>query len=217
VKVQETFEIRENRQRVWEFFNQPEQVAACLPGVESVEAIDADNLRVQLTQHVGPMTATFALKMSVQERIDNEAIEFSAVGRAVRGAAGSVRSTNRVELDSVGERETRVTVDADIAMGGMLGSVGQKVVSQQAEAVTRDFAQSVQRALAGDTLPSGRPEPARAHKPGERPAGLAASIDASQWRLGVGVLLLTVIAWLLGRNAGTNAAYARLVKKGYLR
>jgi uncharacterized protein len=229
MKVRETFEIAEGRERVWEFLSQPEQVAACVPGIETVEAIDDDNLRVELTQNVGPMIATFALKMSITERIDNEAITFTAVGRVVRGAAGSVRSTNRVHLQPAGDGLTRVEVDADIAMGGMLGSVGQKVIAKQAEAVTKDFAGTMERVLRGEPLPT--------EKAGEAPtagaaarggvvtaaesnkggAGIGLALETPGWpALLAGVAGLTVIAWLLGRSAGIHAAYRRLIEKGYV-
>lgn len=223
MRVQESFEVGEGRQRVWEFFNQPEQVAACVPGVESVEAIDDDHLRVQLTQSVGPMNATFALKMEITERVEGEAITFTAVGRVVRGASGSVRSSNRVQLESVGEDRTRVNVDAEVAMGGMLGSVGQKVIGKQAQAVTRDFSETLQGVLRGGPLPRPAAEPSEASAASPSagtPAspGGGISVDLTDWRvISVGMAVLMLIAWLAGRSSGSNAAYAQLVKKGQVR
>lgn len=224
MRVKESFEIAERPDRVWDLFSQPEQVAACVPGVESVEPLDDDNLRVQLTQSVGPMTATFALKMTITERVDNEALSFTAVGRVVRGASGSVRSTNRVQLKPLGDSRTRVNVDAEIAMGGMLGSVGQKVIAGQAETVTEDFARSLERALRGEPPQAGVEEPEREITsagggppplPGGASGGL--TVDVSDWRvLSAGVAVLMLIAWLAGRSTGATAASARLVKKGYI-
>ena len=216
MRIQQAFEVPETRDRVWEFFGAPERVAECFPGVESTEVIDEDNLRVHLTQSVGPMTATFVLKMTITERVDNEALAFTAVGRVVRGASGSVRATNRVQLDDAGDSSTRIGIDAEVAMGGMLGSVGQKVIAKQAEQVTEQFATRLQRALNGEPL---EPEEERKGAPqaaGERADGLALpkadlggiSIDLSDRRV--------VLAWLAGRSAGSKAVYARLVKKGYL-
>jgi hypothetical protein len=131
MKVTESFVITEPPEKLWEFFEQVDQVASCVPGVESVEQIDADNSKVRMTQSVGPMTATFDLKMCITERRPQELMEFTAIGRAVRGAAGNVRSTNVVRLEPA-EDGTRVNLEADVAMGGMLGSVGQKVIAKQA-------------------------------------------------------------------------------------
>ena len=151
MKVNQSFVIAEPREKLWEFFEQVDEVARCVPGVESVEVVDADNSRILVTQAVGPMTATFDLKMRITEREQGERIKFTAIGRAVKGAAGNVRTVNLVTLDSV-EEGTRVNLEADLAMGGVLGSVGQKVVAKQSDQVTREFMASLERAIKGEPL-----------------------------------------------------------------
>ncbi|OJU85844.1 MAG: hypothetical protein BGO11_17685 [Solirubrobacterales bacterium 70-9] len=151
MKVEQSFVIAEPRERLWEFFEQVDEVAKCVPGVESVEVIDPDNSKVRVTQAVGPMTATFDLKMRITEREPNERMSFTAIGRAVKGAAGNLRSSNTVTLEPLDEG-TRVNLEADLAMGGVLGSVGQKVIAKQADAVTREFMSSLERAVKGEPV-----------------------------------------------------------------
>ena len=43
------FVIDESSTTVWEFFEQFDQVARCVPGVEEVTVVDADNSRVRVT------------------------------------------------------------------------------------------------------------------------------------------------------------------------
>ncbi|HEY6762126.1 MAG TPA: SRPBCC domain-containing protein, partial [Baekduia sp.] len=174
MKVQESFVITEPREKLWSFFEQVDQVAACVPGVESVELVDADNSNVRVTQSVGPMTATFDIKMRVTAREPQELMSFTAVGRAVKGAMGNVRTTNTVRLADVDEG-TRVDVEADLAMGGVLGTVGQKVVSKQVAQVTRAFAESLERSIKGEApAAAGAPAPGpSAAAPRRRPVGAA--------------------------------------------
>jgi hypothetical protein len=153
VKVSEEFVIAESPQALWEFFEQFDQVAQCVPGVEDVTVIDDDNSRVRLTQSLGPMTATFDVKMRVTARDPGKSMEFTAVGRSVRGAAGNVRANHAVRLSDEGSGSTRVRLEGDVALGGMLGSVGQKVVAKQAAVVTQSFAQALQQRLGGGTMP----------------------------------------------------------------
>jgi carbon monoxide dehydrogenase subunit G len=120
-----------------------------VPGVEDVTVVDAENSRVRLTQAVGPMTATFDMKMRITAREPGRSMEFTGIGRSVRGAAGNVRSTNRVQLEEADNGSTRVFLESDVALGGMLGSVGQKVVAKQASVVTKSFAQALERELSG--------------------------------------------------------------------
>jgi carbon monoxide dehydrogenase subunit G len=218
VKVEQSFEIAEPRERLWEFFEQVDEVAKCVPGVESVEVIDADNSKVRVTQSVGPMTATFDLKMRITEREPNERMQFTAIGRAVKGAAGNLRSSNTVTLQST-DAGTRVNLVADLAMGGVLGSVGQKVIAKQATAVTRDFMSSLERAVKGEAIgPAAGAPPATApkgaagasagrsapaHAPaaaaieGEAPAGIFVSYDFLRGTA-LGALLATLAILFLG-------------------
>lgn len=149
MKVQEQFVVPRPATTVWEFFEQVDRVARCVPGVEKVTVVDDENSRVRVTQAVGPMTATFDMKMRITAREPGRSMEFTGIGRSIRGAAGNVRSTNRVQLEEVENGSTRVLLESDVALGGMLGSIGQKVVAKQATLVTESFARTLEQELSG--------------------------------------------------------------------
>jgi hypothetical protein len=150
MNVHEEFVIAQSPETLWEFFEQVDRVAQCVPGVEEVTVVDADNSRLRVTQALGPMTATFDLKMRITARDPGRSMEFTAVGRSVRGAAGNVRATHVVRLESEDGEETRVLLEGDVGLGGMLGSVGEKVVAKQAAVVAQSFAQELKRQLSGE-------------------------------------------------------------------
>jgi carbon monoxide dehydrogenase subunit G len=164
MRLHEEFQVDEPVATVWKFFEQPEQVAGCMPGVEEVRVIDDDNVDVRATQSIGPMSATFEAKVEVLERIDNEFIRFQATGKSVRGAAGHIRTTNEVRLTET-DGATTVTIDGDVVLAGALGSVGQKIVAKQAGKVTAQFAANLQSALRGEPPTIGKAAAARGGLP----------------------------------------------------
>ena len=170
MKLREEFEVAEPVASVWTFFEQPEAVAQCVPGVEQLTVLTPDDIEVRLTQSIGPMSATFAAKVAIVERVNEKLIGFTATGKSVRGAMGNVRATVTVTLQPLGER-TVVAVDGDVALAGALGSVGQKVVAKQAGKVTAQFARNLEAALG-----SGPPEVASVGS--AAPAGEAAARPA---------------------------------------
>lgn len=149
MKVAETFTVPAAREDVWRIVGQVDRVAACLPGVEGVDVADHDNATVRITQSLGPMTATFQARLNVTHRDPGRAIEFAATGRSVRGAAGNVRVTNVVRLEDAGPGATRVLLEADVALGGMIGAVGSKVVARQATKAAQEFAAALEREVRG--------------------------------------------------------------------
>lgn len=173
MRLHEEFTVGQPAEEIWSFFDQPERVSRCMPGIEEVTVIDADTVDVRATQSIGPLSATFDAKVTVLERVPNELIRFQAVGKSVRGASGHLRSLNAVRLVP-GDGATTVVVDGDVALAGALGSVGQKIVAKQAGKVTAEFARNLERSLNGEELPSParrartRPEEALRGDEGER-------------------------------------------------
>lgn len=160
MKLHEEFMVAEPVGNVWRFFEQPEHVATCMPGVEHVTVLDDQNVQVRATQNVGPMTATFDARVTVLERIPGELIRFRAAGKSIRGAAGNVRTESTVLLRALPEG-TNVTIDGSMVLAGALGSVGQKVIAKQASKVTAEFAANLRSALSGElaALPGSRGQP----------------------------------------------------------
>ncbi len=221
MKLHEEFDVDQPPEAIWSFFEQPERVSGCMPGVESVEVIDEDNVNVRATQSIGPMNATFDAKVTVLERVPNEMIRFQAIGKSVRGAAGNLRSLNEVRLVP-SNGATTVVVDGEVVLAGALGSVGQKVVAKQASRVTAEFARNLERSLRGEdvaapAVASRAGEPAGA-APGRVGSGPVVSLGAAQdpWArlsaaLSVVSALLSIVAIVRSLRRGRGAHTALLV------
>jgi uncharacterized protein len=200
MRMRQEFTVTEPVSAVWKFFEEPESVARCMPGVERVTVLDDDNVQVRATQSLGPMSATFDAKVTVLERVTDELIRFRAAGKSVRGAIGNLRTENTVRLRGTADG-TSVLVEGDLVLAGALGSVGQKVVTRQAGKVTAEFAANLQRALGGELPALGTPARGRRALPAvSRPAeAVAAAVTSDRWSKaavalsGVSVALSVVI------------------------
>lgn len=148
MKFRQEFSVAQPVDRLWAFFEKPEQVAACIPGVEEVAPIAGNSFDLRASQRLGPLSATFEAKVRITEKVPGERIAFTATGRAVRGAVGSFRASNLVLLQPRGA-ETAVLVEGEAALAGVLGSVAGKVIDKQAAKVTAEFARNLEQALAG--------------------------------------------------------------------
>ena len=163
MKYRHEFRIPASGDRVWRFLERPLEVAQCLPGVEEAEPLEGeeDTYSVRATQKLGPMSTTFLAKVRITERVAGARIAFTATGKAVRGAVGNFRAQNAVTLTP--ERgETCVAVEGEVALAGVLGTVGSAVINKHAAKVTATFAANLEQALsdADETGAERRPEEA---------------------------------------------------------
>ena len=150
--IRESFAVDVPTADVWAFFEQIERVARCVPGVQQVETVAADSYKLIVTQKVGFISATFEMTTRVTARAPLQYLELSSVGKSIKGAAGNLRSKERVEF-APAERGTRVTLTSDLAVGGMLGALGHKVIVSKSKELTAAFAEALRAALlssAGD-------------------------------------------------------------------
>lgn len=179
MKFEQQFQVAEPIGKVWAFFEQFEQVAQCIPGVKRAEQLDDDNVAVTVTQKLGPMSATFEARVHIIERVAFERIGFTSTGKAVKGAIGNFRAANSVELHEE-NGHTHVTVSGEVALAGALGSVGQKVITRQAEKVTAEFTRNLERALSGEQVEATTaPANAAARRPAARPPAATSTAGAT--------------------------------------
>jgi uncharacterized protein len=147
VQIQETFTVNAPPAAVWKFFEDIERVARCVPGVQSVDALGPDRYKVLATQKVGFISATFEMATQIESRDPLRSLALASVGKSVKGAVGSLRSKDRVDFEPMPEGGTRVTLTSEIAVGGMLGALGHKVIASKSKEITQQFAQALQAEL----------------------------------------------------------------------
>ena len=187
MKFVQEFELDEPVAVLWPLFDQPERIAGCVPGMNSIETLDPDTFLVRVTQRVGPISATFESRVVVTERVEGERMRLTTTGKAVRGAIGNFRAESTVILLPLEDGKTRIRVESEAALAGVLGSVGQKIIAREAEKIAAEFARNLQAMMRGDmepvpeASPSARPAPTRPAAYAGSSAATAPSVSADGW------------------------------------
>jgi uncharacterized protein len=193
MKFEEEFTVEHPLDRTWQFFEDADRLAMCVPGVESVKPGDDGKSRLRMTQAVGYMSATFDLRMQVTDTRPAELLEITSIGRTVKGAAGEMRSVNRVELSGEGDN-THVKLASDVAVGGMLGSVGGKAMAAKAKEVATEFAANVSREL--DAWSGGAAAGGGGDTPAATPPAPPVESKPAGWGDQLIGLVRTILAWI---------------------
>jgi carbon monoxide dehydrogenase subunit G len=135
------------RERLWDLLMDVPRVGRCVPGVESIEAVDAGAYKGALKVQVGP------IRLALQGAITVEDADRTAWRARMRADAsdrrlgGGIRARLHLTL-SPAEAGTRVQIDTDLAILGKIGEFGQPVIRKKADALLEEFARNLSAALA---------------------------------------------------------------------
>ena len=137
------------RERLWDFLMEVPKVARCVPGIESIEAVDASAYKGSLRVQVGPIRLSLQGTMTVEEQ-DRAAWRARMRAEANdRRVGGGIRARMSLTL-APGEGGTRLRIETDLAILGRIGEFGQPVIKKKADALLEEFAHNL-----GSTLKPG--------------------------------------------------------------
>jgi uncharacterized protein len=139
--------INADRETVWDFVMNIENVATCLDGVEAIHPIDADNYEGTLRVRVGPVALSFQGTVHVESR-DRD--QWRGVVRAEakdRRVGGAVRAHMDMNLIAKSPTQTEMHVELDAHILGKIGEYGQPVIRKKTDSMLQAFAAQVSKRL----------------------------------------------------------------------
>jgi uncharacterized protein len=152
VEGERTFEAP--REVVWAVLNDPAQMAALIPGVESFEVADDAHwsAKVQVPLGLGSLALTFDF-----EKTEERELEFARLEAKGKGVGAMIRMQTSFTLEPA-DGATRMLWAAEVSVAGPVGSMGQRVlqpiVKQQVGLVLGALEQQVAAAQSGSGVPA---------------------------------------------------------------
>ena len=128
------------RARVWAALNDPEVLAACIPGCEAVEVVGPLEKTARVMIKVGPVRARFAGRIVLADVIEAERCSMSFEGSG--GAAGMARGQSEVQLSDESAPDglhTRLRYTVQASVAGRLGQVGGRMIDAAAKQMADQF------------------------------------------------------------------------------
>jgi carbon monoxide dehydrogenase subunit G len=124
MKIEGSADIPAARDRVWTAFLDPDTLAKALPGCEKLEAIGDNEYKATMKVGVGAIKGTFEGKVKLSNLEAPHRYRMAVEGS---GGPGFVRGDAGMQLSDV-DGGTRVSYDADVQVGGLIASVGQRML-----------------------------------------------------------------------------------------
>jgi carbon monoxide dehydrogenase subunit G len=131
---------------VWDFINDPQKVASCLPDVQEVTVHDDKNFDAVVAIGLGPVRGKFKFKIMLDPQADgsrmNVKISGGGFGSAVDLLAGA-------DLKDNGDSTTTLDWSGAATMRGPIATVGGRVLDAQAQKLISTTFANVKTRMAG--------------------------------------------------------------------
>ena len=140
------FEVAEPVDKVWRFFADIPQVAACLPGAELTEDLGEDKYGGKVAIRMGPVKMEFAGTARISERDDagkRIAVDASGADAKGRGQAAMGVTAKLVSIAA----GTKVDVAMDLQLSGAAAQYGRGMIADVTAVLMRDFATNMQNRI----------------------------------------------------------------------
>jgi uncharacterized protein len=145
--ISNEFEVGQPVDKVWRFFDNIPQVAACLPGTELTSDLGDDQYEGQVAVRMGPVKLQFAGKAHITERDDAaKRIVVDASGAEVRGR-GQAAMVVTARLTPAGRDATTVAVSQDLQLSGAAAQYGRGMIADVTAVLMRDFSTNLMRRI----------------------------------------------------------------------
>ena len=136
MKVEGTFTIKAGRDRVWELLQDPDVLAACIPGCEKLEPVGDDTFAATLNVGVAGIKGRYQGTVAVADRDPPNGYRMIVEGK---GGPGFVKGEGSFALSEKKPGVTTIHVAGEGQAGGTLARVGQRLMLQAAKLLMKQF------------------------------------------------------------------------------
>ena len=132
-------------EQVWDALLDPGVLVRTIPGCSRLEATGENAYDMTVTAGVAAIKGTYAGTCRLHDLQPHESLRMDVEGS---GGPGTIAAEVAVSFADAGDGTTRVTYDADATVGGMIGGVGQRMLSSVSRRMAGEFFGNVDRAIA---------------------------------------------------------------------
>jgi carbon monoxide dehydrogenase subunit G len=150
MKVSGTAVLHGEVDAVYAALNDPAVLVRTIPGCQRLEQVSPDSYQATVTAGVASIKGEFSGDVYLSDQRPPHSLVLRAAGV---GAPGTVTADVTVTLADNGDGTTRLSYDADAVVGGMIGGVGQRILTSVARKTAGEFFAAVDAILSGQQAP----------------------------------------------------------------
>jgi len=136
--VEKTITLTAPADQVWAKLLDPEVMAACVPGMQSIEVISPTEYTSVIKVKITFISATFKLRTTIVEQRDPHYLRTEGTGED-KSVASSLKQTSEVFLTELPDGQVELKVKVKVDVLGKLGTFGLSVMKTKADRMWEEF------------------------------------------------------------------------------
>ena len=137
--------------QVWAAFNDPAVLARTLPGCQELREVGPGAYKMTVIAGVASIRGTYEGEVALTEQNPPGSFVLKAAGA---GSPGTVSADVKVSLQESATGGTELSYDADAVVGGVIGGVGQRMLTGVAKKMAGQFFAAVDADIGGVRVPA---------------------------------------------------------------
>jgi carbon monoxide dehydrogenase subunit G len=135
VKLAGTALLPGSREEVWKLLTDPERLVKILPGAERLEPDGPDRYKVSVKFGIAAITGKYAGAVQLTDQKPPDSLRMRVEGK---GLPGFMKGDGQIQLRQKGE-QTEVRYSGEAQVGGLIASVGQRMIEGAAKKIVQQF------------------------------------------------------------------------------
>jgi hypothetical protein len=130
------------REELWRVLHDARLMAKWIPGCERLEEVAPDRYAATLKVGVAAIKGSYTGFVEIRDKQFPDRYTLAVEGTAT---PGFVKGTATLELTDLGGGQTKLVVNGDAQVGGLIASVGQRFLTGIARQMTQQLLKNIER------------------------------------------------------------------------
>jgi carbon monoxide dehydrogenase subunit G len=140
VELEKSFPMPGSPGTTWEFLQNIEAVAGCMPGAKITERLDAGRFKGTVTVKIGPATMAFRGEVEVHDiNPAGRSLTLLAKGTDSTGTSGAAMDL-KARVEPAGDGLSSLVGNSEVSMSGKAAAFGGRMMNSVAEQLMQQFA-----------------------------------------------------------------------------
>lgn len=125
MKIEGSYEFKAPRERVWQVLLDPQVMAQCMPGCESMEEVSLDQYEASVKVGIAAVKGSYKAKVAIKDKQPPSHYVLSGQGS---GGPGFMQGDLVIDLEENTHGGTTLKYSTDAKIGGLIAGVGQRML-----------------------------------------------------------------------------------------